>query len=179
MRVLAGSVLALAVVVGCGGGSHGAGEADVRAYSELAQQISSAASTYGSAAAATSDVPSCQSGHAAYDAQVRPMVDRMRAMSGGMDSQMGMMGHTADGDMTCSSDAMLAELDRHHAVACTSTDMTEDHAEAGRHATAIEMWAEHQRQCTDNMGGMMGGTGGSSTTTTCHRNGDGTFTLAP
>lgn len=178
MRVLAAGLLTAVIAAGCGDSSDE--RPDVRAYAGLAQQISASASAYGTAAEATSDVPSCQSGHGAYDAQVRPMVERMHAMSGDMDREMATMGHTAEADMTCGADAMIAEFDDHHAVACTSADMTANHAEAGRHAAAMQAWAEHQRARSEQMGEMMGmmGTGGTSPAP-CHRNGDGTFTLGP
>lgn len=185
MRILTGGVLAAVLVVaGCGsdsGDSPGVGQADVQAYAALSRQISSAASGYRAAAEATVEVASCQSTHASYDAQIRPMVDRMRPMSGAMDQQMAMMGRTADGDMSCGADAMAAELDHHDAAACTSTVMSANHAEATRHATAMTTWADHQDARADEMGSMMGmgGMTGSGTTMPCRRNGDGTFTLGP
>src|SRR5512133_1605087 len=117
MRVLAAGVMAAAVAAACGSSSNeqpssGNEQPDVRGYATLAQQISATASAYATADDATSDVPGCQSRHGAYDAQVRPMVERMRAMSGGMDLQMEMMGDAADADMMCGADAMMAELDR-------------------------------------------------------------------
>jgi hypothetical protein len=71
-----------------------ASQADVQAYAALAQQIGASASAYGTAAATTIDPSSCLSTHASYDAQVRPMVDRMRAMSGAMDDEWGDWGTT-------------------------------------------------------------------------------------
>ncbi len=75
----------------------------------------------------------------------------------------------------------MAELDHHAAVACASTTMSDDHAEATRHAAAMVDWAGHQQARADDMSGMMGGSmmGGGATTETCHRNADGTFTLGP
>lgn len=181
MRVQAAMVWVAATVAGCGGSSDGGAKADVQGYADTAQAISGAASSYATAGGATADVPSCQAAHGAYDAQVRPMVDRMSAMSGGMDGEMQMMGHAADADMTCGADAMHAELARHDVAACASADMAANHAEVARHASAMEAWAEHQRMRADEMGGMMGmgGMGGGPTAPTCHRNDDGTFTLGP
>lgn len=191
MRILAAGVLtATAILVAaCGNDRHGVSQADAQAYSALAQQIGSSALAYGTAASATIDVASCTSTHASYDAQVHPMVDRMRSMSGAMDEQMDMMGHGADGDMSCGADAMATELAHHDAVACTSTMMA-NRDEATHHAAAMVGWADHQHARAEEMEGMMGGGGmmgsggmmdpGSVTTTvTCHRNGDGTFTLGP
>jgi hypothetical protein len=179
-------LLASAAIAGCGGSSSSSAP-DVRGFATTAGQISTAASTYGTTAAAATDVPGCQSVHSAYDGQVHPMVDRMRSMSGGMDDQWMSMGHPEDADVSCGADAMAAELARHDAAACTSADMRANHAESARHATAMEGWAQHEQTRADDMGGMMGmsgmggggGSGGGGGTNRCHRNDDGTFTLGP
>lgn len=191
MKILTAGVVAAAVVVvtGCGSDAHGVSQADVQAYGALSRQISTAATAYGTAANATIDVTNCNSTHATYDAQVHPMVDRMRSMSGAMDQQMGMMGHSVDADMACGADAMTSELAHHDAVACTST-MSANHEEATRHTAAMVAWADHQDSRATEMNGMMGGggmmgaggmmdTGPVTTAIACHRNGDGTFTLGP
>lgn len=180
MRVRAAATVAAVVLAACGGSSEE--RPDAAAYAALAQNISSAASGYATAAAATTDVASCQSAHAAYDSQVRPMIAGMQGMSGDMDREMAMMGHTGDADMTCGAAAMMAEVDAHAAAACTSTAMTDNHAEAMRHATAMDTWATHQHQRAEEMGGMMGTPGmgmGGTATMTCRHNADGTYTLAP
>jgi hypothetical protein len=177
MRVLS-VVVAAAVAAGCGDSTRD--RPDVQAYAGLARQISASAAAYGTADDATSDVAGCQSGHAAYDANVRPMVERMRAMSGDMDREMGMMGRAGEADMTCGADAMTAELDRHRTAACTSADMAANHAEADRDAAAMQAWAEHQRMRSEEMGGMMGMGGmGGAAPAACHRSDDGTYTLGP
>jgi hypothetical protein len=67
----------------------------------------------------------------------------------------------SDADMTCTADAMMAELDRHHAVACASTsDMGPNVTEAQQHVAAMTDWADHQMARSQELGGMMGGTGG-------------------
>ena len=177
MRGLVTGVVVASVTAACG--SSSSGQPDVQAYSRLAEQISTTSASYATAASATTDVPGCQAGHAAYDGQVRPMANRMRSLSGDMDHEMETMGHAADADMTCAADAMFSELDHHDAVACTSATMSANHAEAGRHASAMEDWADHQRARGEELGGMMGmmGMSGGGPTTACRRNADGTFTL--
>jgi hypothetical protein len=195
MRILAAGVLGAAAMAisACGSTSSGASKPDVQAYAALSQQIASSASAYGAAANAAVDPSGCQSTHMSYDGQVHPMLDRMRSMSGTMDQQMDMMGRTADGDMSCGADAMEGELSHHDAVACTSTVMSANYAEATRHATAMSAWANHQLARADEMGGMMGmnmgammgpgggmmDPGGATSAMTCHRNSDGSFTLGP
>lgn len=155
-RVLATTAAAL-VMAGCGSSGHsGVTGSEVSTYAALAQQIGSTAGAYGASAAASPEPAACASIHASYDAEVRPLVDRMRSMSGAMDDQLATMGHAADGDLGCGADAMEAELAHHDAVACTSTSMAANHAEAGRHATAMTAWATHQHARAAEMGGMMG-----------------------
>jgi hypothetical protein len=185
VRVFTTGLLAATIAVtGCGSSStNGVSQADVQAYAALAQQVGSSAAAYGTAASATVDVSSCQSTHTSYDGQVHPMLDRLRSMSGGMDQQMDAMGRAVDGDLSCGADALTAELDHHDAVACTSTSMSANYVEDARHVSAMTAWAAHQQARADEMGGMMGmgmmgGTAGTSTMT-CHRNADGTFTLGP
>lgn len=185
MRADAAVLLMGAFVAGCGGSMSGGGTSDVSTFAGTAGQIAGAASSYATTAGATADVPSCQSAHAAYDAQVRPMVDRMRSMGGAMDDRMASMGHPEEADMMCGVDAMSAELAHHDAAACASVDgMPANHAESARHAAAMEAWADHERIRADDLDGMMGmmdgmGGGGGRSTPACHRNGDGTFTLGP
>lgn len=177
-----GAVLVAGSLAGCGSSDEGVGPAEVQAYSGLSQDISAAASTYATAAEGTADVPGCHAAHTPYRAEVGPMVDRMLGMSGDMDREMERMGHAASADMTCAADAMHAELAAHDAAACTSTDMAVNHAEAARHASEMEAWAEHQRARAGEMGGMMGMGGmgmGGTPSTTCTRNPDGTFTRGP
>jgi hypothetical protein len=179
MRISALAWVSVLIAAGCGGSSDT--RPDAGAYAALAQSISSAATSYGSAAAATNDVAGCQSEHAAYDGRVRPMIERMQGMSGEMDREMAMMGTSRDADMTCGANALMAELDAHAAAACTSSSMAENHTEAMRHASAMETWATHQQQRAEEMGGMMGaGMGmGGTMTMACQHNADGTYTLVP
>jgi hypothetical protein len=92
--------------------------------------------------------------------------------------------------MTCAADAMMAELDHHHDVACASaTDMGPNITEAHRHVTAMTQWADHQLTRSSDLGSMMGGgmggggmggggmmTGGGATGH-CVHNQDGTYSL--
>jgi hypothetical protein len=172
-RILAACLVAAAAACG----SEGSTDAEqVAEFKATADHIDAAATAYGNAAPGMVDRAACLSTHAGYDAAVRPMVERMREMSGWMDEHMASMGGGADADMVCGADAMVAELDRHAAAACASaTDMPANAAEVTAHAGAMHDWAEHQRARADEMdgmmsgGGMMGGgrMGGGSTTFAC------------
>jgi hypothetical protein len=193
MRKVLG-VMALVTAAACGGMGSSAGvdsQSDVQTFAALATEVSSAASSYATAAQATTDVAGCQAVHRAYDDHVRPDVERMQQMSPAMDgtiSGMASMMATAN-DVGCASDAMRAELDRHAAAACASADMATNHAEAERHAGAMDAWAEHQvARCSEVQGHVndmpdmpMMPMGASTTPTTpapvCQKMADGSFEL--
>ncbi len=167
----------------CGGGSGSSG-ASPQTMNALAQSISSAATAYGTHAGGMMDVTACNGDEASYDGQVRPMVEHMQSMGPQMDQLMSSMGHGTDADMTCAANAMMAELDRHQGVACSSmTDMAPNKAEAQQHVSAMNQWADHQMVRSDDMGSMMGSGmgggmgGGGMTTGHCVQNPDGTFSM--
>jgi hypothetical protein len=182
-KILVGVVLMTAAACG-GSSSHGsttATRADVTTFATIATDVSSAASSYGTAAQAATALAGCQAAERTYEDRVRPDVERMQQMSPMMDGTISGMGaHMAGrGDMGCASDAMHAELDRHAGAACASADMGANHAEAARHVQAMHDWAEHQvarcGELDDHMsgGGMMDG----STTAVCQRMPDGSYEL--
>ena len=170
-------------IAGCAG-DGGDGASDVQAFRTTATEISSAASSHAATASAMSDAASCLGDEAAYEATVRAMLERMHTMSGELDRQMSADGHMGSADMTCATAAMIAELDRHSAAACRSTDMAANQAETARHSQVMTAWADHQRARCDELssrmggGGMMGGGAGTGGTIgTCQQDADGTYTL--
>lgn len=172
-----------AATAACGGSSDtsgGASTADVQTFHTTSEAVAAAAESYGAAGASMPDVQTCGANESRYDAQVRPMVEQMRALAGGMDHEMMSMGQAGRADILCAADAMAAELDHHRSVACASlADMAPNRAEASHHAQAMTAWADHQRVRSEQMGSMMGmgGMGPGGQTGTCQRNADGSFTL--
>lgn len=166
----------------------GVSQAEIQAFRGDAQVVSTAATTYGTQAATMTSSATCNAAQGAYDDQVRPMVGRMQGMGTSMDEMMGSMNHMADGDMECTANAMMAELDRHGSAACASaTDMAPNVAEAQSHVAAMTRWATHQMERAGDMGsmmgtsgmGMMGGAAAGTGTATghCVRNADGSYTF--
>lgn len=176
--------LALAACGGGGGdGGDRASASDVQEFRTTATAVSSAATGLAANAGAMPDAATCRSDEAAYEPSVRAMLERMRAMSGAMDRQMAADGHMGSTDLACATAAMMAELDRHAAAACRSSDMAANRAEIAQHAEVMVAWADHQRARCDEldsmMGGgtMMGGAGMGGTIGACQQNPDGTYTL--
>jgi hypothetical protein len=177
--------LLLALTAACGGTTSGVASTEVETFNAAAQGVSTAAASYGAQAAAMTSAATCNGAQTAYDSQVRPMIDQMRTMGPAMDGTMGSMGHRADADMECAANAMMAELDRHGAVACASvTDMTPNKAEAQQHVATMTQWANHQMARSNEMGSMMGmgmgGMGGGGMTTGhCVHDPDGSYSMQP
>lgn len=181
-----GTVVAVSWVVLAACGGDGSGDSgpvtagEVQGFSASAQAISSAASSYGTTAASMPDRAACTTDQSAYDARVRPLLEHMGSDSGAMDHQMSSMGRAADGDMTCGTEAMTAELDLHASIACASpTDMGPNESEAARHVQVMTAWADHQLVRAEQVGSMMGmgGMQGGAITGTCQRQADGTYTM--
>jgi hypothetical protein len=104
------TVLLAAALAACGSShTNTNGGADAQAFDAAAQSVSSAATTYRSSTATMPDAAACAAAEAAYEAQVRPALQRMHGLNGSMDDMMSsMMGGAACADMTCATDAMSA-----------------------------------------------------------------------
>ena len=171
------------------GGTSGFESSQVQAFASASQAVAASAASYATQATTMTSASSCSGIQGAYDSQVRPMVGSMQGMGPSMDEMMGSMNHMGDADMECGAYAMMAELDRHRAVACaSSTDMAPNVAEARQHATTMTGWANHQEARAHElgsmmgMGGMMGGSGGTGSTSStgrCVHGPDGSYTIQP
>ena len=177
------SLLLLVVMTAVACGSH-VSSTDVQSFRSDALTVSAAASTYGNQTAQMQSVTNCMSLHQQYDSQVRSVIGRMQSVAPAMDSMMADEQHMSDGDMGCSADAMMAELDAHRSAAClSSTDMTSNVAEAQRHAALMTEWAAHEESRSQELGSLMGmgmGMSGAGTSTgRCQHHADGTYSLQP
>lgn len=96
-------------------------------------------------------VAACRAVHDDYDTTMRPRVQQMGQMGGGMDAFMMEHGGGDMADMSCTAAGMMTELDRHHAVACSLEDLPADQSEAVRHAGAMNEYAVHMNARSDQM----------------------------
>ena len=149
-----------------------------RNYQAIGQDLGTAVAQYQSATATMQDVTACQAAEATYQAQVGPMIDRMKTASEVMDHYMDEHMGTGASDMTCVADAMELEYQRHVGAACGAATMADNETEAAHHAASMFDWMEHQRVRYEQMGaetGMMPST--TDTTWSCQQNPDGSFTM--
>jgi hypothetical protein len=161
IHTIAAGACAFALAGACGGMSGSpepaiASRSDVVQYNQLALQVQSAAGAYGNALGRTNGttIASCQSVEDQYDGQVRPWVSQMRQMSGAMDDLAAAHDGAMHADMGCDANAMLHELDHYRSVACASSDLATDRAEAARHVQAMMGYTSH---ATERCGELLAG----------------------
>jgi Cytochrome c len=160
-------ILAAIAATGCGGpagtsssdqSQPPADRASIATYQELTANVQSAALAYGNSMSGPGmTMAGCAAAHDAYDTQVRPWMSRMVQMGGSMDGFMDGHSGATYADMSCAANAMLAELDAHRHAACTFGTLSQDQAEAARHAGVMTSYAGHMY---DRCGQMMGGLDG-------------------
>ncbi|MBI3181101.1 MAG: hypothetical protein HYZ28_03055 [Myxococcales bacterium] len=109
----------------------------------LALEVSSAADQHEASVAEAPDVEVCRTERERYDAKVRPMLERMAAMSGEMPCCTMCMG-TSVGGSGCMS--MMEELERYGGVACGAPEMSSNRLETSRHCLAMRTFAQRQMQ---------------------------------
>lgn len=178
MIKIAAAASALAII-GCGGGMGDSSNdaSTLAAYQALGQEMTTTVAAYAANTASLPDDAACDAAHARYEGAITGMVERMRQMSAVMDGHMEGMGHRGF-DMTCTADAMAAELERHHAAACIGADVTAGKQEAAAHVGTMNQFMEHQRKRYQDAGSSMGMMNPpEGTTFACHENADGSFTL--
>lgn len=147
------------IALACGGSSESTSNAatsgDIARYRENAQAVRASAVQYEATMAGdgVTSTAACQQVHDQYDATVRPTIIGMQSMSDSMDAFMNRHGGGAMADIGCAGTAMMAELDRHHSVACQLSDLALDRAEAIRHAEAVTTYADHLSERSDQMMG--------------------------
>lgn len=176
-------ILGAIAATACGGpantsSSSAAAQTAARNYQATGQDMATAVGHYQSATATMPDVTACRAAEAAYEAQVGPMIDHMKAASATMDQYIDDYMGSSSADMACVAAAMALEYQRHVGVACSAATVTADQAEGVQHAATMSYWIDHQRVRFEQMGtatGMMSPT--RDTTWFCQQNPDGSFTM--
>lgn len=133
--------------------------ADVAAYRDRAGDLVASVAAYRAAATSMNSAAECSLALSHYTARARTDVDAMMGpLADRMDDHMRGM-RSGDGDMRCGMNLVSAELDRHRSVACSSSNMEQNRAEALRHCDAIGAAADHLQMRGAELGGMMGSGG--------------------
>ena len=154
------AVLAVAAL-GCGSGSQtsSVGASQIATYQDLADHVATAATAYRARMMdAGTTLATCADVHAAYDREVRPLLEQMVAMGGDLDGFMDAHHGAGAADMECGAMGLMHELDAHALVACSWPGLADDRAEAARHVAAMMGYTNHADQrCGEMMDGLDGG----------------------
>ena len=153
-------LVAFALTAGCGGMGNASAPADPAAYQKLTQDVVARVATHRANATGAETVSACVTEHTRYDAEVRPMLEKMQSQSGGMDSCMMQMGRSGDADLTATCGSMMSELDGHKTDACASADVAVDTNEAVRHCAAMEKGLAAANDRASYLAGSMGNMSG-------------------
>ena len=120
-------------------------DSEVAAYQQELDALEAQVTAYEIEAAASSTEANCLETHHRYDALARPHMDRMRGMSGDLESCGRMMmrgGETFGFRAMCGS--MTSELDRYAAAPC-GADVAVNHSEAALHCRRMREWLSQQQ----------------------------------
>lgn len=125
---------------------------DIADYQELVDAVDTAATTYKTALADPAlTQEGCLAAHGVYDETVRPAIGHMLGLADELEGFMDAHGGNAYADLTCTTRAMMDEVDAHGHVACMWPDVTRDRAEAFRHVGAMTRYTTHAAQRTEEM----------------------------
>lgn len=152
--------------------------ATVQSFTQLNQEMSEAVSAYRVLAAALPDLSACQGADTTYSARIGPMIQSQQQFGGQMDDYMRSTGHSMNADMLCGAGDLAAELARHQAVACASSNAA-NQAEAMHHVDAMDELIAHQQVRAGEAESMLGNhgmMGGGAGTWQCEHEVDGGYT---
>lgn len=147
-------------VMACGSSSRPpsttANAAQAGSFDQAALTAANAVTRYQQAASRATTPTECSAALRQYAAQLQPLLDQLRSLARPMDDYVTSAGNMMAGDMECGVQVMADELVHHQALACTSADMTANHAEAQRDVDAMMAITGHLEMRSVQVGGMMG-----------------------
>lgn len=158
IRLALGVVVAAAIACDSGSQTSSVGASEVTTYQDLADHVATSATAYRTTMMdARTTGAMCADVHARYDAEVRPLIDHMLALSGDMDGFINAHHGSGHADMECDATSMMHELDAHATVACSWANVDDDRAEVARHVGSMSGYTYHaQQRCGEMMAGLDG-----------------------
>lgn len=125
---------------------------DIAHYQELVDAVDTAATTYKTALADPAlTQEGCLVAHGVYDETVRPAIGHMLGLADELEGFMNAHGGGMFADVTCTTRAMMDEVDDHNNVACMWPDVVRDRAEAHRHLGVMARYTTHAAERTEEM----------------------------
>jgi hypothetical protein len=143
------------IFVSCTSSQPSANLTQAASFDQAAATASNRVAQYRQAATSATTPAECTAALQQYIEAMQPSLDQMRSPAGRLDSYMKSAGNATAGDMGCGVQVMADEVAHHEAVACTSPDMAVNHAEAQRHADAMQLFANHMEMRAEQAAGLM------------------------
>jgi hypothetical protein len=132
----------LLALVACGRSTPATPPPEAVQLRALGSAVARTVETYGARSSSMSDAASCRALRDEHEREVRPALSEIAALAPRLGPLLRARGPTEHADTECLAGAMLAEIERHTDIACTSLDLAVNRAEATRYAAAMDRWAE-------------------------------------
>jgi hypothetical protein len=149
----------LLALVACGRSTPASPPPEAVQLRALGSAVARTVETYGARSSSMSDAASCRALRDEHERQVRPALSEIAALAPRLGPWLRARGPTEHADAECLAGAMLAEIERHTDIGCTSLDLAANRAEAARYAAAMDRWADLAIARGDPTGELREGTG--------------------
>jgi len=152
-------LVSLLALVACGRSAPATPPPEAAQLRSLGNGVARSVETYAARSSSMADGASCRALRDEHENQVRPALAGIAALAPRLDPWLRARGPTEHADAECLAGAMLAEIERHTDIACTSLDLPTNRAEAVRYAAAMDRWADLAVARGDLTGELREGTG--------------------
>jgi hypothetical protein len=131
----------LLALVACGRSTPATPPPEAVQLRALGDSVARSVETYGARSSSMADGASCRALRDEHEREVRPALRGIATLAPRLGPWLRARGPTEHADAECLAGAMLAEIERHTDIACTSLDLAVNRAEAARYAAAMDRWA--------------------------------------
>ena len=149
----------LLALVACGRSTPAAPPPEAVQLRALGDTVARSVEAYGARSSSMADAASCRALRDEHERQVRPALGEIAALAPRLVPWLRARGPTEHADAECLAGAMLAEIERHTDIGCTSLDLAVNRAEAARYVAAMDRWANLAVARGDPTGELREGTG--------------------
>jgi hypothetical protein len=152
-------VAILLALVACGRSTPATPPPEVVQLRALGNSVARSVGAYGARSSSMTDGASCRALRDEHEREVRPALRAIAALAPRLGPWLRARGPTEHADAECLAGALLAEIERHTDIACTSLDLAANRAEAARYVAAMDRWADLAVARGDPTGELREGTG--------------------
>ncbi len=132
----------LLALVACGRSTPATPPPEAVQLRALGHTVVRSVETYAARSSSMANGASCRALRDEHENQVRPALGGIASLAPRLGPWLRARGPTEHADAECLAGAMLAEIERHTDIACTSLELAVNRAEAARYAAAMDRWAD-------------------------------------